>query len=96
MYGLRVNRDLAVGSWPFLRFMGLLFDLKDEINPVRSIIKDDGKLFISFPQHDGLFQLPRGRKDLLARIKASHEKQEEIAFPYDRKLTILTIEEPTR
>jgi len=39
MYGLRVNRDLAVGSWPFLRFMGLLFDLKDEINPVRSIIK---------------------------------------------------------
>jgi hypothetical protein len=63
---------------------------------VRSIIKDDGKLFISFPQHDGLFQLPRGRKDLLARIKASHEKQEEIAFTYDRELTILTIEEPTR
>jgi hypothetical protein len=59
---------------------------------VMNLIRDGKELLIAFPQHDGLFKLPPGRKDLLARIKESHEKQQHIAFTFDGELTIVSID----
>ena len=59
---------------------------------VREIITHKGKLLVAFPQHDGLFKLPPGRDDLMARITDSRDKQQKIAFIYDGELTIVSID----
>lgn len=59
---------------------------------VQDIKSHKGRLLIAFPQHDGLFKLPPGRDDLMARITESRDKHEEIAFTFDGELTIVSID----
>ena len=59
---------------------------------VIQIVSKNGELLIAFPTHDGIFRLPPGRDDLLARIRRSHEMQEKMAFTFDGELTIVSID----
>ena len=59
---------------------------------VMNLVEKKGELLIAFPTHDGIFRLPPGREDLLARIRRSYENQENIVFTFDGELTIVSID----
>lgn len=56
---------------------------------VRRVVEEDGEFLVSFPGHDGYFNVPDAV--LKQKILEAQEQKKEIAFTYDRELTILEI-----
>jgi hypothetical protein len=58
---------------------------------IRKIFEEEGSLLVSFPTHDGYFQVPLAEKDLCAKIKEARDAKKEISFTFDRELRILSV-----
>lgn len=58
---------------------------------IRKIFEEEGALMVSFPTHDGYFQVPLSEKDLCAKLKEARAAQKEISFTFDRDLKIISI-----
>ena len=58
---------------------------------IRKIFEENGKLLVSFPTHDGYFQVPVTDTATCSKIKDAQAKKAEISFTFDKDLKILSV-----
>ncbi len=60
-------------------------------SPIKYTLEEGNRLVIAFFKHDGIFHARLRDREVCAKVREAHQKNEVLSFTFDAELRILSV-----